>query len=448
MSKLIFIALGSAALASSSDLDAEFAYLDSVAEEFNRAAQSLNSALQESSKLVSEREKLEERSRDLRDNKIPEVESSIRQHNVAAIQKIAEKLASFESIELKRRESQANARSDNVQLYDPLSEEDRERIAEMLSPEHIITESENHMKEWFTTHIGDAFDAAQTNASTTVAALESQASTEVAGAPVCIRADDAASMVLKSLVAFSRDGIGMYDYAQTGEIVHQYTSPTYTVPTKSSLGMVWWERFVPEDWEKLLPDGWKSWDIGAFPNTITHTLGWNQGSSVAPPEAILHPNVLPGACWPMKGSSGEVTIRLANPVKVTAVTLEHASSILLSQLGEDAYKSAPKRVNVYGMPLCQDGCDGLGYDRQQSTLIQELEFNFEAGGIQTFNVSADKDTCETDSAATCSAPAPKVSLISGVYSAIMLEIQDNYGNEDFTCIYRVRIHGEADGIHH
>lgn len=89
----------------------------------------------------------------------------------------------------------------------------------------------------------------------------------------CPLIKDIVSDVHLALTKFSQDGIGLIDHAQGGEIVHYFTSPTYTPPPDTSevLGSVWWRKYIPEDWEKLLPSGWETWNTG-LPSYVYHTL--------------------------------------------------------------------------------------------------------------------------------------------------------------------------------
>lgn len=41
------------------------------------------------------------------------------------------------------------------------------------------------------------------------------------------------------------------------------------------------------------------------------------------PEDAISPTMVRGSCWPMQGSSGNLTVQLAHPVVVTAVTIDH-----------------------------------------------------------------------------------------------------------------------------
>ena len=70
---------------------------------------------------------------------------------------------------------------------------------------------------------------------------------------------------------------------------------------------------------------------------------------------------MPGSCWPMQGSKGQVTLRLAYPIKLQSLTIDHVSRQIIP---EDAYNTVPKKMKVIAYPPCDEvgGCGGLGFD--------------------------------------------------------------------------------------
>jgi SUN domain-containing protein 1/2 len=178
-----------------------------------------------------------------------------------------------------------------------------------------------------------------------------------------------------------------------------------------------------------------------------------KAASTAPPDTIIKKNTLPGSCWPMSGNSGQITLRLAYPLIVSSVTLEHVSSLLVPK-GER--NSAPKKVRIIGYPSCEKGddCAAMGFDARDGIELAQLEFDVDGPSIQTFETTAavgalppkksvdsgsigdDSGSCSA-TAASCSAPQP--AEISG----ITVQVLANWGNPEYTCLYRFRVHGEA-----
>ncbi|KAK2491132.1 hypothetical protein MC885_001852 [Smutsia gigantea] len=99
---------------------------------------------------------------------------------------------------------------------------------------------------------------------------------------------------------------------------------------------------------------------------------WNYAQ---PPD----PNVTPGNCWAFSGDRGQVTIRLAQKVYLSNLTLQHIPKTISLSGSTD---TAPKDFVVYNQPP------------------------------RTFN-------------------------------SVKVKISSNWGNPHFTCLYRVRMHGSV-----
>ncbi|XP_025163465.1 SUN domain-containing protein 1-like isoform X2 [Harpegnathos saltator] len=95
------------------------------------------------------------------------------------------------------------------------------------------------------------------------------------------------------------------------------------------------------------------------------------------PRAVIQTGVLPGECWAFKGSSGSIVIRLLGYVHVSGISLEHISS-LISPTGET--DTAPRDFSVWNR------------------------------AIQPYEI-------------------------------IEMKVHSNSGNPEYTCIYRIRVHG-------
>ncbi|XP_069352361.1 SUN domain-containing protein 5 [Eulemur rufifrons] len=132
---------------------------------------------------------------------------------------------------------------------------------------------------------------------------------------------------------------------------------------------------------------------------------WNYAQ---PPDVILEPNVTPGNCWAFEGDRGQVTIRLAQKVHLSNLTLQHIpKTISLS----GSLDTAPKDFVIYGM---------------ESTSKEEVflgAFQFQPENIiQMF---------------------PLQNQPARAFSAVKVKISSNWGNPRFTCLYRVRVHGSV-----
>ncbi|GJQ68970.1 hypothetical protein Trydic_g6155 [Trypoxylus dichotomus] len=127
--------------------------------------------------------------------------------------------------------------------------------------------------------------------------------------------------------------------------------------------------------------------------------------------AILQPGSLPGECWAFKGSKGCAIIRLLGKVRITGVTLEHISSSM-SPSGE--ITTAPKDFTIKGMKSIND---------EDPDFLGKFTYDVRGKRLQYFDIA----NCER------------------AYSLIEFKVLNNHGHPEFTCVYRLRVHGELQG---
>ncbi|XP_022992658.1 SUN domain-containing protein 1-like [Cucurbita maxima] len=122
----------------------------------------------------------------------------------------------------------------------------------------------------------------------------------------------------------------------------------------------------------------------------------------------------PGQCFPLKGSSGFVQIKLRTAIVPEAITLEHvAKSVAYDR------SSAPKDCRVSGWFRGDDANSAV--NAENMFLLADFTYDLEKSNAQTF------DVVETTS--------------SGLIDTIRLDFSSNHGSPSHTCIYRVRVHG-------
>ncbi|KAL3319067.1 hypothetical protein Ciccas_002264 [Cichlidogyrus casuarinus] len=130
------------------------------------------------------------------------------------------------------------------------------------------------------------------------------------------------------------------------------------------------------------------------------------------PATVLQPGTLPGHCWAFKGSQGSVIIKLAVPVHVTSVSVEHIARRLVYSNRLD---SAPRDFRVLALPTPDT-------DQDDASVVNLGNFSFDAMG-------------------------PSIQFFTTVEKAPLkvryLEFQflNNHGHPSYTCIYRLRVHG-------
>ncbi|CAG12534.1 unnamed protein product, partial [Tetraodon nigroviridis] len=128
----------------------------------------------------------------------------------------------------------------------------------------------------------------------------------------------------------------------------------------------------------------------------------------SPRTAIQGSPITAGTCWSFAGAEGTLAVSLSHPVKITHVTVDHLSRYN-SPTGD--IKSAPKDLEVYGMKTRAGEGTFLG------------RFRYDKLGESTQTFSLPKPTEE-------------------VYEMVELRVLSNWGQKEYTCLYRFRVHGQ------
>ncbi|XP_077527203.1 uncharacterized protein LOC144138679 isoform X1 [Haemaphysalis longicornis] len=122
----------------------------------------------------------------------------------------------------------------------------------------------------------------------------------------------------------------------------------------------------------------------------------------------IRPEMQPGQCWPFRGSQGQLVVKLSQRVRVTAFTVEHISRSVA--IGE-SISSAPREFQIWGLESENDS---------PGKLLGSYTYKLDADPLQQFIVQD---------------PEP------AIYEFIEMKILSNHGNLDYTCLYRLRVHG-------
>lgn len=131
------------------------------------------------------------------------------------------------------------------------------------------------------------------------------------------------------------------------------------------------------------------------------------------PRAVIQPDVHPGNCWAFRGSSGFLVIRLSMRIRPTAFSLEHIPRVLAPS---QQLFSAPRDFSVYGLD------HGT---QEKGTLLGTYTYDQDGDALQTFAVTED---------------------IEKTFQIVEVQVLSNWGHPDFTCLYRVRVHGMPAAI--
>ena len=222
------------------------------------------------------------------------------------------------------------------------------------------------------------------------------------------------------------DGTGRPDYASYaagGTVIYALTSQTYV--RDETTGRV--TRWI-----------W-SWRDDADPP--------DRPQRPQPPQYAIYPEMYLGNCWAMRGRRGSLGIMLARPAAVSAFTIDHPPKSMALDSG-----TAPRIGELWGLIK-----ENMEYFRAASStsnlsvsntsaLFQKVglggqakryyaKYNFVKLG--TFAYDWDNYTLFQ----TFHVPVDILNTLGDTrFDTVLLAILDNWGHEDFTCLYRVRIH--------
>ncbi|KAG0313963.1 hypothetical protein BGZ99_008457 [Dissophora globulifera] len=176
-----------------------------------------------------------------------------------------------------------------------------------------------------------------------------------------------------------------------------------------------------------------------------------------PADKAIQPDMHSGECWAMEGQDGQLGIRLARKIVVSEVTIEHADPSVVLDMN-----SAPREVEVWGLRADEDRAPetsqtppaSASSDPQQETDNEQAESK--AGSVDSskpgvwwregtpwpgatllatvqYDASADTRPRQTFAIPLSKQTVPSI--------GIALRFKSNWGHANYTCVYRVRVHG-------
>ncbi|KAH9945317.1 uncharacterized protein BXZ73DRAFT_38481 [Epithele typhae] len=186
----------------------------------------------------------------------------------------------------------------------------------------------------------------------------------------------------------------------------------------------------------------------------------NGGSGYAigrPPVTALHHEIHAGHCWPFGGQTGQLGINLAAPVYISDITIDHVAHEVAMDL-----RSAPRQMEVWGRVEGQDNIVKIHEWREQRDAQrraaeeagQPIPPNLVDDGQRPRSIPKDQDFIRIANF-TYNIHAPEfiqtfpvrdeIKELGMDFGIIILLIKNNWGQDEFTCLYRMRVHGERLG---
>ncbi|KAG2035202.1 hypothetical protein BDR03DRAFT_962926 [Suillus americanus] len=181
--------------------------------------------------------------------------------------------------------------------------------------------------------------------------------------------------------------------------------------------------------------------------------GYEVGRS---PITALHQDLHSGNCWPMAGSYGQLGVMLAFPAIISDITIDHVAKEVAFDLS-----TAPKHMEVWGQVEGEDNLVKVAAWRAEQAARREA--------AKEASEAVSEADLEDDYPATLPSDVSFIRLASFTYDIhapsniqtfpvrqevrdlsldfgiVALVINDNWGKDGYTCLYRFRVHGERPG---
>ncbi|PVV00241.1 hypothetical protein BB559_000004 [Furculomyces boomerangus] len=194
---------------------------------------------------------------------------------------------------------------------------------------------------------------------------------------------------------------------------------------------------------------------------VIHKLGLIE-YPVNPPSTALNHNTNLGECWPMRGQTGQLAIRLARPINPKEFMIEHVPKSAAID-----WRSAPKDIEVWGYVLSENSVHN---DNMEPTESSDEEY---AAAFTVFGESDDNGDNHLNSGSqkqkikpkkqssnlvklgkytynpSDEYPAQKFELLpsaqnyignTGKVQVVILKINSNWDNKVHTCLYRFSVY--------
>lgn len=228
------------------------------------------------------------------------------------------------------------------------------------------------------------------------------------------------SVVDSAILKYSKDVLAKPDYAafsSGARVIPSLTSQTYSIR----------------------PKGFKNQFLGLITGNSIAT-----GNS---PATALSENIQLGSCWPFAGAKGQIGILLSRKIKVEEIIFQH-SALELALGGEIG--SAPQEFEAWGVVEDFQDLEKMKIYREKRNLLEKEERDEEQDAslpassnhlllatgiynpylkllenIQTFSITEMAKELEIS------------------FSVVIIKILSNWGDENYTCVYRIRVGGQV-----
>ena len=194
---------------------------------------------------------------------------------------------------------------------------------------------------------------------------------------------------------------------------------------------------------------------GVVGKAIGFVTGSGYASGLSPINA-LHPHNYAGRCWPFEGSEGQLGVKLAWRAYISDITIDHVAKEVAFDL-----RSTPRQMEVWGLVEGQENLAkvaGWLADRQRRRsdavesghpldpkdeewevpkhLPKDVQYIRVARFLYDVHSTRNTQTFPVDS---------EVRALGVDFGVVVLVVKNNWGRQEYTCLYRFRVHGDMVG---
>ncbi|KAJ7030420.1 hypothetical protein C8F04DRAFT_732712 [Mycena alexandri] len=230
-------------------------------------------------------------------------------------------------------------------------------------------------------------------------------------------------LVDKAVGMYGKDNIARADFALHSSgafVIPSLTSPTYELRPSTVRGML----------------------VGYVTGN-----GFHVGR---PPVTALHHELHDGHCWPFAGSQGQLGVVLAHPVYIEDITIDHVAR----EIALNMQMSAPREMEVWAVVEGRDNLAKLKTwradraKRREEGEVMEDEpvrpktLNWSNEWIRIASFRYDIRTPRNIQTFPVDQEIRELGIDFGV---VVLMVKSNWGMDAYTCLYRMRVHGQMMG---
>ncbi|THG99074.1 hypothetical protein EW026_g3206 [Hermanssonia centrifuga] len=192
-------------------------------------------------------------------------------------------------------------------------------------------------------------------------------------------------------------------------------------------------------------------------------LGMITGNGFAvgrPPVTALHHEIHNGHCWPFEGSQGQLGVKLSFRAYISDVTVDHVAREVATDM-----RSTPREMELWGLV---EGSDNIAKVKEWMArrAVRREEARLEAQRLGEPFVDLDPEeeypktlpqyqpfvrvaqfTYDMHAPNNIQTfPVPQEMKDLGIdFGIVVLLVKSNWGRDEYTCLYRLRVHGERMG---